>query len=101
MPLYDSNIVLSVKLTSASTTLNTETFSETITDDIYTLLHAKLSPVANNLEIDFETVVTELVSSPPEGYTPMSSLNPTEEDSSYTPLVRSEPSSSSYTPFRA
>ena len=101
MPTYNSNILLNIKLTANSNTLDTEIFSENIVDELYDVLTVHLSNTVDAQEINFENVTTELVTPPASStnYTSLSSLNTEQETNSYTPISSLNSPSSEYTPL--
>lgn len=103
MPTYNSNILLNIKISANSTTLNTETFSENIVDEIYDVLQNHLSQTVDTQEINFENVITERVpqSLVNNNYISMQSLtSPLEENKpSYTSFSSLTSTNSEYTPL--
>lgn len=103
MPTYNSNILLNIKISADSTTLNTETFSENIVDEIYDVLQNHLSQTVDTQEINFENVLTERLpeSSVNNNYVSIQSLASSleENESSYTPFSSLTSTNSEYTPL--
>ena len=101
MPTYNSSILVKINLSSSSTTLNTEEFTEAAVDEIHDVLNVHLTETVDSFEIDFESVTTELITPPPSqsNYTSMASLSNPESTSAYTPMMPSNSNTSGYTPL--